>query len=40
MDIPVAVADVWGKGGEGTIELAEKVAKIATQCTSRHSIYQ
>jgi len=41
MDIPVAVADVWGKGGEGTIELAEKVAKIATQCTSRHkALYQ
>jgi len=41
MDIPVGVADVWGKGGEGTIELAEKVAKIATQCTSRHkALYQ
>lgn len=32
MGIPIAVADVWGKGGEGAIDLAEKVAKIAEEC--------
>lgn len=32
LDVPVSVVDVWGKGGEGAIELAEKVAKIAVSC--------
>jgi formate--tetrahydrofolate ligase len=36
MKIPVSVVDVWGKGGEGAIDLAEKVAKIAPQCSCRH----
>lgn len=34
MGVPVAVADVWGKGGEGAIDLAEQVAKIAEGCTA------
>lgn len=29
LDIPFAVADVWGKGGAGTTDLAEKVAATA-----------
>jgi formate--tetrahydrofolate ligase len=37
MNIPVSVVDVWGKGGEGAIDLAEKVAKIAPQCACRHN---
>lgn len=36
MGVPTAVADVWGKGGEGAIELAEKIVKIASQCACRH----
>jgi formate--tetrahydrofolate ligase len=41
MNVPVSVVDVWGKGGEGAIELAETVAKIAPQCLSeRHGLYE
>lgn len=29
LDVPFAVADVWGKGGAGTTDLAEKVAETA-----------
>ncbi len=29
LGVPVAVADVWGQGGAGALELAEKVAKAA-----------
>jgi len=36
MNVPVSVVDVWGKGGEGAIDLAEKIAKIAPQCGCRH----
>ncbi|MDX9847134.1 MAG: formate--tetrahydrofolate ligase [Tenuifilaceae bacterium] len=36
MNVPVSVVDVWGKGGEGAIDLAQKVAKIAPQCGCRH----
>lgn len=36
MGIPVSVVDVWGKGGEGAIDLAEKIAKIASACDSRY----
>lgn len=36
MNVPVSVVDVWSKGGEGAIDLAEKVAKIAPQCGCRH----
>ena len=31
----VAVADVWAKGGEGAIDLAEKVARTAELCTGK-----
>lgn len=34
--VPMSVADVWGKGGEGTEELAQLVARIADRCTSQH----
>lgn len=33
LKVPVAVAEVWAKGGEGALELAEMVAKTATSCT-------
>jgi len=33
--VQVAVADVWAKGGEGAIDLAEKVARIAELCTGK-----
>ena len=33
MGVAVAVADVWANGGNGAIELAEMVSKIADQCT-------
>lgn len=36
MGVPASVIDVWAKGGEGAIELAEKVAKIAPQCQCGH----
>jgi formate--tetrahydrofolate ligase len=36
MNVPVSVVDVWGKGGDGAIDLAEKVAKIAPQCACGH----
>lgn len=34
LGVPVAVADVWGKGGEGARELAEIVAKAVESKTS------
>ncbi len=34
LGIPVCVADVWANGGEGALELAETVGKIADQCKS------
>ncbi|MDX9768753.1 MAG: formate--tetrahydrofolate ligase [Tenuifilaceae bacterium] len=41
MNVPVSVVDVWGKGGEGAIDLAEKVAKIAPNCLSqRQGLYE
>lgn len=36
LNVPVSVVDVWGKGGEGALELAEKVAKIAPACGCQH----
>ncbi len=33
---PVSVADVWGKGGEGSMELAEIVCDIAQKCKGRY----
>ncbi len=32
--VKAAVADVWGKGGEGSEELARVVAKVADECAS------
>ena len=34
--VPASVADVWGKGGEGTTELAEIVSDLADQCKNRY----
>ncbi|MEN6501212.1 MAG: formate--tetrahydrofolate ligase [Tenuifilaceae bacterium] len=36
MSVQVAAVDVWGKGGEGAIELAEIVYKIASSCSAQH----
>jgi len=36
MDVQVAEVDVWGKGGEGAIELAKIVNKIAMNCPYQH----
>jgi len=36
MSVQVAAVDVWGKGGEGAIELAEIVNKIASSCSAQH----
>ncbi len=33
--VEAVVADVWAKGGEGAVELARKVSKIVTQCSSK-----
>lgn len=35
MGVPVEVADVWGKGGEGAEKLARLTATIAEQCLSK-----
>ncbi len=32
MGIDAVVADVWGKGGEGAVELAETVSRVAARC--------
>jgi formate--tetrahydrofolate ligase len=32
MGVEAVVADVWGKGGEGALELAEKVVQAASRC--------
>jgi formate--tetrahydrofolate ligase len=32
MGVPVAVANVWGEGGKGALELAEIVGKVADHC--------
>lgn len=34
LGIPVSVANVWGAGGEGALELAETVGKVADMCTA------
>jgi formate--tetrahydrofolate ligase len=36
MGVPVAVANVWGEGGRGALELAEIVGKVADHCTSNY----
>lgn len=35
LDVPVEVAEVWAKGGEGAEKLAILTAKVAEQCTCR-----
>ncbi|HNW71247.1 MAG TPA: formate--tetrahydrofolate ligase, partial [Bacteroidales bacterium] len=35
LGIPVCVANVWGEGGAGALELAETVGKVADMCTSK-----
>lgn len=36
IDVPASIADVWGKGGEGSMELAEIVCDIAKNCKDRY----
>lgn len=36
IDVPASVADVWGKGGEGSMELAEIVCNIAKNCKNKY----
>lgn len=36
LGVPASVADVWGKGGEGSMELAEIVCDIAGKCKNRY----
>jgi len=36
IDVPASVADVWGKGGEGSMELAEIVCDIAKNCKNKY----
>lgn len=38
-NIPLSLADVWGKGGEGAIDLAEKVSKICEKEKSINFVY-
>lgn len=35
LDVPMEVAEVWAKGGEGAEKLAILTAKVAEQCTSQ-----
>ncbi|MFA6029592.1 MAG: formate--tetrahydrofolate ligase [Elusimicrobiota bacterium] len=35
LGVPMAVADVWGQGGEGAVELARIVRKAADACRTR-----
>jgi formate--tetrahydrofolate ligase len=36
LGVTASVADVWGKGGEGAVELAETACDIAKQCKTRY----
>ena len=36
LGVSASVADVWGKGGEGSMELAEIVCDIAQKCKNRY----
>ncbi|MDD2197721.1 MAG: formate--tetrahydrofolate ligase [Bacteroidales bacterium] len=36
MGVHVSVIDVWGKGGEGAIDLAEQITKIVSKCNCRY----
>ncbi len=35
LEVPMEVAEVWAKGGEGAEKLAILIAKVAEQCTSK-----
>ncbi|HNW89797.1 MAG TPA: formate--tetrahydrofolate ligase [Bacteroidales bacterium] len=35
LGVPACVADVWGEGGAGAIQLAETVARVADMCTAK-----
>ncbi len=35
LDIPVSIANVWGEGGDGALELAKLVAENAEKCCSK-----
>lgn len=37
MNVDAVEANVWAEGGKGAEELAEKVVKVAEQCTSRYT---
>ena len=37
LDVKVAVADVWSRGGEGAVELARLVDDTAAQCQAKYS---
>lgn len=36
LGVSASVADVWGKGGEGSMELAEIVSDLAAKCNTRY----
>ena len=36
LGVSASVADVWGKGGEGTMELAEIVSDLAQRCRNKY----
>jgi len=36
LGVSASVADVWGKGGEGAVELAEIVCEIAKKCKNKY----
>ncbi len=36
LGVPASIADVWGKGGEGAMELAEIVSNLAESCKNRY----
>ncbi len=37
MGVPVSAVEVWAKGGEGALELAQIVSRVATTCGCRHT---
>jgi len=36
IDVPASIADVWGKGGEGSMELAEIVCDLVNNCKNKY----
>ena len=40
MGVPISVIDIWGKGGAGAIDLAEKVVEITSKpCKTKKTLY-